>query len=72
MVERDPITLAKEVATLDALSDGRLLFGIGGGWNAEEMENHGSDFKHRWKLLRERVEAMKTIWKEETQPGRPA
>jgi probable F420-dependent oxidoreductase len=66
VVERDPITLAKEVATLDALSDGRLLFGIGGGWNAEEMENHGTDFKQRWKLLRERVEAMKTIWTEET------
>jgi len=66
VVERDPITLAKEVATLDALSDGRLLFGVGGGWNAEEMENHGTDFKRRWKLLRERIEAMKTIWKEET------
>jgi probable F420-dependent oxidoreductase len=65
VVERDPITLAKEVATLDALSDGRLLFGVGGGWNAEEMENHGTDFKQRWKLLRERVEAMKTIWREE-------
>ena len=44
------------------LSDGRLLFGIGGGWNAEEMENHGTDFKTRWKLLRERVLAMKEIW----------
>src|SRR5262249_54203888 len=45
-----------------SLSGGRLLFGIGGGWNAEEMENHGTVFKTRWKLLRERVEAMKAIW----------
>ena len=62
IVERDPITTAKEVASLDVLSNGRLLFGIGGGWNAEEMENHGTVFKTRWKLLRERVLAMKEIW----------
>lgn len=62
VIERDPITTAKEVASLDVLSDGRLLFGIGGGWNAEEMENHGTVFKTRWKLLRERVLAMKEIW----------
>src|SRR5881227_2585695 len=62
VVERDPITTAKEVATLDRLSNGRFLFGIGGGWNAEEMENHGTPFKARWKILRERVLAMKTIW----------
>jgi len=62
LIERDPITTAKEVATLDFLSKGRVLFGIGGGWNAEEMENHGTNFKSRWKLLRERVEAMKEIW----------
>jgi len=62
LIERDPITTAKEVATLDFLSNGRMLFGIGGGWNAEEMENHGTNFKTRWKLLRERVEAMKEIW----------
>ena len=62
VIERDPITLAKEVATLDFLSGGRVLFGIGGGWNAEEMENHGTVFKTRWKLLRERIEAMKEIW----------
>ena len=62
LIERDPITTAKEVASLDLLSNGRLIFGIGGGWNAEEMENHGTDFKRRWKLLRERVEAMKQIW----------
>ncbi|MFQ5519966.1 MAG: LLM class F420-dependent oxidoreductase [Candidatus Methylomirabilia bacterium] len=65
IVERDPITLAKEVATLDFLSDGRFIFGIGGGWNAEEMENHGTDFKKRWQLLRERVLAMKEIWTKE-------
>ncbi|HYC21896.1 MAG TPA: LLM class F420-dependent oxidoreductase [Candidatus Bathyarchaeia archaeon] len=62
VVERDPITLAKEVATLDSLSGGRVLFGIGGGWNAEEMENHGTNFKRRWSILREKVEAMKVIW----------
>ena len=65
LVERDPITTAKEVASLDALSGGRFLFGIGGGWNAEEMENHGTDFRTRWKLLRERVLAMKRIWTED-------
>jgi len=62
VVERDPIVTAKAVATLDRLSGGRLLFGIGGGWNAEEMENHGTPFKMRWRLLRERVLAMKEIW----------
>ena len=62
LVERDPITTAKEVASLDHLSRGRVLFGIGGGWNAEEMENHGTHFRTRWRLLRERVLAMKEIW----------
>lgn len=62
VIERDPITLAKEVASLDHLSRGRVLFGIGGGWNAEEMENHGTDFGGRWKILRERIAAMKEIW----------
>lgn len=65
VVERDPITLAKEVASLDHLSRGRFIFGIGGGWNAEEMENHGTNFKTRWRLLRERVLAMKAIWTQE-------
>src|SRR2546423_544431 len=45
VVERDPIITAKEIATLDRLSNGRFIFGIGGGWNAEEMENHGTDFR---------------------------
>ncbi|MBI2207687.1 MAG: LLM class F420-dependent oxidoreductase [Candidatus Rokubacteria bacterium] len=62
VIERDPIVTAKEVATLDRLSGGRVLFGIGGGWNAEEMANHGTDFKARWRVLRERVLAMKAIW----------
>ena len=62
MVERDPITTAKEVASLDMLSDGRFIFGIGGGWNAEEMENHGTAFRRRWRVLRERMLAMKEIW----------
>jgi probable F420-dependent oxidoreductase len=62
VIERDPITLAKEVASLDFISGGRFLFGIGGGWNHEEMENHGTNPAQRWKLLRERVLAMKAIW----------
>ena len=62
VVERDPITTAKEVATLDRLSGGRFLFGIGNGWNRDEMENHGTKFETRHKLARERIEAMKAIW----------
>src|SRR2546422_252373 len=62
VVERDPITTAKEVATLDRLSGGRVLFGIGGGWNAEEMEDHGTAFKTRWRGLRERRLALKEDW----------
>ncbi len=62
VVERDPIITAKEVATLDLLSGGRFLFGVGGGWNREEMEDHGTDPRTRFRLLRERVLAMKAIW----------
>ena len=62
VVERDPIHLAKHVASLDYLSGGRFIFGIGGGWNAEEMANHGTDFKTRFSLMRERIVAMKAIW----------
>jgi probable F420-dependent oxidoreductase len=62
VTERDPITLAKEVATLDLLSGGRFLFGIGAGWNVEELANHGTAFASRWRVLRERVLAMKAIW----------
>jgi probable F420-dependent oxidoreductase len=65
VVERDPITTAKEVATVDFLSHGRMLFGVGGGWNAEEMEDHGTEFRSRWRVLRERVQAMKRIWTED-------
>ena len=65
VVQHDPIVLAKTVATLDHLSNGRFEFGIGGVWNQEEMENHGYPFKHRWKLLQERIQAMKEIWTEE-------
>ena len=65
IIQRDPIITAKEVASLDALSVGRFIFGIGGGWNAEEMENHGTNFKKRWRVLRERVLAMKEIWTKE-------
>ncbi|PON11681.1 LLM class F420-dependent oxidoreductase [Candidatus Entotheonella serta] len=62
VIERDTIALAKEVASLDRLSGGRFLFGIGGGWNAEEMEHHGTTFKTRFKKMGEQVRAMKTIW----------
>lgn len=65
VTERDPITLAKEVASLDRLSGGRFLFGIGAGWNIEEMSNHGTAPGTRWRLLEERLEAMKTIWSQE-------
>ena len=68
VIERDPIIMAKEVASLDFTSNGRFLFGIGRGWNAEEMENHGTAFKTRSRVLRERVLAMKEIWtKDEAQ-----
>ena len=60
--QRDPIQTAKLVASLDQVSDGRFLFGVGGGWNQDEMENHGTEFKTRFKLMRERIEAMKEIW----------
>jgi probable F420-dependent oxidoreductase len=62
VIERDPIITAKEVASLDALSGGRMLFGVGAGWNIEEMENHGTDPSTRFGRLRESVEAMRAIW----------
>jgi probable F420-dependent oxidoreductase len=62
VVERDPITTAKEVASIDHLSGGRFEFGVGGGWNREEMRNHGTDPRTRMRLMAERVEAMKAIW----------
>jgi probable F420-dependent oxidoreductase len=65
VIQRDPIHTAKEVASLDHVSTGRFDFGVGGGWNAEEMADHGTDFSRRWKVLREKVEAMKAIWTQE-------
>ncbi len=62
VMERDPITTAKEVASVDQISNGRFIFGIGGGWNAEEMADHGTIFRRRWRILRENVLAMKEIW----------
>ena len=64
IVQRDPIQTAKLVASIDQVSGGRFLFGIGNGWNAEEMEDHGTVFETRHKLARERIEAMKAIWTE--------
>jgi probable F420-dependent oxidoreductase len=65
VTERDPILMAKQVASLDAISEGRVLLGIGAGWNAEEMENHGVAYETRWKVLRERILAMRRIWTED-------
>ena len=62
VIERDPIVTAKEVASVDQLSGGRFLFGVGAGWNAEEMANHGTDPSKRFGIMRERIEAMKAIW----------
>ena len=63
--EHDPIVTAKSVASLDQLSGGRFIFGIGGGWNVEEMENHGAQYDTRFRLMRERILAMQAMWKEE-------
>jgi probable F420-dependent oxidoreductase len=65
IIERDPIVLAKEVATVDLLSGGRFLFGIGAGWNRTEMANHGTDPSTRFALMAERVDVLKTIWRED-------
>ena len=62
VIERDPIVTAKEVASLDLLSGGRMEFGVGAGWNREEMRNHGTDPRVRMAVLAERVEAIKAIW----------
>jgi probable F420-dependent oxidoreductase len=62
VIQRDPITTAKEVASVDHLSGGRFEFGVGAGWNREEMANHGTDPRRRMAVMRERVEAMKAIW----------
>ena len=65
VIQRDPIVTANTIASLDMLSNGRFIFGAGGGWNLEEMENHGTDPKTRFKLLREQLLAMKAMWTEE-------
>ena len=62
LIQRDPIHTAKEAASLDVISNGRFIFGVGGGWNRDEMANHGTELSKRWKVLRERVEAVKEIW----------
>jgi probable F420-dependent oxidoreductase len=65
VAQRDPIQTAKLVASIDQISDGRFLFGVGGGWNAEEMADHGTAFATRFKLMRERIAAMREIWTED-------
>jgi probable F420-dependent oxidoreductase len=62
LIQRDPIHTAKEAASVDLVSNGRLIFGVGAGWNREEMADHATEFSTRWKLLREKVEAIKAIW----------
>jgi len=64
VIERDPIVTAKQVASIDHLSGGRFEFGVGAGWNREEMRNHGTDPRTRMRLMKERIEAMKVIWTE--------
>lgn len=65
VVQRDPLQLAKVVASLDSLSGGRFLFGVGGGWNPMEMADHGTPFAERLAIMRERIEAMKELWTQE-------
>jgi probable F420-dependent oxidoreductase len=65
VIERDPIVTAKEVASVDVLSGGRFLFGVGAGWNVEEMRNHGTEASRRFGVMRERIEAMKAIWSQD-------
>src|SRR5215472_1902106 len=65
VIQRDTIQTAKLVASLDQVSGGRFIFGIGGGWNAEEMEDHGAVYAMRFKKMREQIEAMKEIWTKE-------
>src|SRR6202521_294726 len=64
VIQRDTIQTAKLVASIDQVSGGRFLFGIGGGWNQEEIENHGTVFATRMQKMREQIEAMKAIWSE--------
>jgi probable F420-dependent oxidoreductase len=66
IAQRDPIQTAKLVASIDQVSGGRFVFGVGNGWNQDEMEDHGTTFATRHKLARERIEAMKAIWTQDT------
>ena len=65
LTERDPIITAKSIATLDHLSKGRVIFGVAGGWIKEAMENHGTPFKERWRVVRDHTLAIKALWKNE-------
>src|SRR5213080_2898632 len=65
VVERDPIVLAKEVSTLDVMSGGRMLLGIGAGWNVEELAHHGVEFGQRWGVLEDRVRLMQALWRDD-------
>jgi len=65
ITEHDPLVLAKTTASLDLISEGRLLLGVGAGWNVEEMANHGTAYKTRWRLMRERLLAMRALWRDE-------
>ncbi len=65
LAQRDPIITAKAIASLDRLSGGRFELGVGGGWNVDEMENHGTKYETRFKVVRERILAMKALWTEE-------
>src|SRR6202158_2280999 len=62
VIQHDPITLAKEVASVDQISGGRFLFGVGAGWLREEIANHGTDPRTRWSVFNERIQAMQGIW----------
>ena len=65
LTERDPIVTAKIVASLDQVSNGRFELGLGAGWNAEEMENHGTTYEHRFQIMVDRTKAMQAIWMED-------
>ena len=65
LIQRDPITTAKEAASIDLISNGRFVFGVGAGWNIEELRDHGTDPKTRGALLDERIEAIKALWTDE-------
>jgi len=62
LIQRDPIVTAKEAASIDLISGGRFVFGVGAGWNIEELRHHGTEPKTRGKLLDERIEAIKALW----------